>query len=162
VTPPEWDLLALDRYLAMLSRLQNEGCAVYVDAPMRDPGSTGHHSGEVVRWMSTIDMDFAYFANATNRLAHGASPEEIDALAARGFENDGPLYRVGYRMAERIDSFSGRQPFLQSIAGGPLAFFDTYFATHPYGPGQVDARTQEEISRIIAAIRAMGAFDPES
>ncbi|MGQ0721382.1 MAG: DUF5700 domain-containing putative Zn-dependent protease [Candidatus Eiseniibacteriota bacterium] len=161
VAPPEWDPLALDRYLAMLSRLQNEGSAVYVDAPMRSSAS-GPHSGEIERWMSSINQDFAHLAGITDRLSHGAGPEEIDRLAAKGFEKDGPLYRVGYRIAERIDNFAGRQPFLDAIPGGPLAFFETYFATHPYGPGQIDTRTQDEIERIIEAFHAMGQFDPES
>jgi hypothetical protein len=161
VAPPEWDRLALDRYLAMLSKLQNEGSAVYVDAPLRSAAS-GLHSGEIARWMSSIEQDFAYFAQITERLAHGAGPEEIDRLAAKGFEKDGPLYRVGFRIAERVDTFAGRQPFLDAIPGGPLAFFETYFATHPYGPGQIDTRAQDEIERIIEAFHAMGQFDPES
>jgi len=161
VQSPARDPEAFNRYIAMLSRLQNEGTAVYVDAPLRDPGTTRRHAGEVERWMETIEADFDYFAHVTERLSRGAGAVEIDRLATRGFENNGPLYRVGFRIAERIDGFSGRRPLLQTIEGGPLEFFATYLETHPYGPGQIDSRTSEEIEQIIREIRAVGAFDPE-
>jgi hypothetical protein len=162
VPPAEWDLQALDRFLAMLVRLQNEGCAVYVDAPLRDPGATRRHAGEVARWMESIDSDMDYLAMVTTRLSRGADPLEIAELAVRGFENNGPLYRVGYHMAERIDTYAGRRPFLATIRHGALEFFETYFQTHPYGPGQIDSRTEDEIERLIVAVRTMGEFDPES
>jgi hypothetical protein len=38
---------------------------------------------------------------------------------------------------------------------------EQYLATHPYGPGQMDSRTEQEIRRVLVAVRAMGAFDPE-
>ena len=44
---------------------------------------------------------------------------------------------------------------------GVLGFFETYFETHPYGPGQIDSTTEEEIRTIIREIRAVGAFEPE-
>ncbi|NNE43573.1 MAG: hypothetical protein HKN12_05155, partial [Gemmatimonadetes bacterium] len=40
VPPAQWDLYAVDQFIALLAKLQNEGCATYVDAPLRDPGET--------------------------------------------------------------------------------------------------------------------------
>jgi hypothetical protein len=95
------------------------------------------------------------------RLVRGAPPEEINALEAVAFRENGPFYRVGYRMAKRIDTVSGRRPFLSCIRGGPLRFFETYLRTRPSGPERLDADTEREIRRIIREIRALGDFDPD-
>jgi hypothetical protein len=161
VPPPGWEPAGLNEFLAMLSLVQNEGSATYVDAPLRDPGTTGQHAGEIAGWMRGVDADFRLLAILASRLAHSAGPDEIARLASDGLADNGPLYRVGYRIAERIDTFAGRRPLLSTMSGGPLEFFETYFETHPYGPGQMDSRTEQEIRAVIREIRGMGAFDPE-
>ncbi len=156
--PATWEWQALDRYLAMLSRLQNEGTAVYVEAPLRGRAA----QAELTSWMSTIDDDFAFLEKLTERLNHGADADEIDRLAAEGFRNNGPLYRVGYRVAERIDGFNGRSALLRTMENGVLEFFDSYFETHPYGPGQMKSGTEEDVRKVIREIRGVGRFDPEA
>jgi len=158
VLPPAWDVRALDRTLALLSRLQNEGLAVYAELPLRGP------EGVSIRkeWMSKIDEDFALLQQVMDRLDHGASAHEIDDLAADGFLNDGPFYRIGLLMTERIDEFTGRKVLHETIERGALDFFESYFETHPYGPGQIDARTEETIRKLTEEIRAVGSFDPDA
>ena len=160
VLPKGWNVWAVDRYIALLSRLQNEGSAVYADVPLRDIGGSGKSAAELRQWMQKIDEDFAFLAHVTERFASGAHPQEIDDLSTMGFRNSGPLYRVGYRMAERIDKHSGRRPFLGTVEHGPLEFFETYFESHPYGPGTIDSQTAAEIKTLIREVRAVGDFDP--
>lgn len=161
VPPRAWDPLAMNELIAMLSLIQNEGCATWVDAPLRDPGTTRRHQGEIDGWMRHVDADFHVLALIAERLAHGAGPDEIARLATQGLANNGPLYRVGYRIAERIDGSAGRRPLLSTVSGGPLEFFETYFQTHPDGPDHIDPRTEERIAAVIREVRGMGAFDPE-
>ncbi len=161
VPPPAWNPRSVDRVVAVMSRLQNEGSAVYVSAPLRRQLGSRGTDAELATWLRDLGEDLRRFGEMVERMAHGADPEEIDRLAADGFRSDGPFYRVGYRMAERIDTLAGRRPFLDTIRQGPLEFFETYFETHPYGPEQIDPVTEQEIRRLIREIRAVGAFDPE-
>jgi hypothetical protein len=161
VPPAAWDLLAVNEFIAMLSLIQNEGTATWVDAPLRDPGGTRRHAGEIDRWMKNVDADLHVLAVIARRLEHSAGPDEIARLATQGLANDGPLYRVGFQIAQRIDEHAGRRPLLSTMSGGPLEFFETYFQTHPYGPDQLDSRTEETVAAVIREIRGMGAFDPE-
>jgi len=154
--PAGWAWRALDRYVAMLSRAQSEGTAVYAEAPLRDRDGRE----ELVPWLDGIDADFAFLGRVTDRLNRGASADEIDALAAEGFRANGPLYRVGYRVADRIDRFTGRDALLRTIENGVLEFFDAYFETQPYGPGQMDSATEQEVRKIIREIRTVGRSRP--
>ena len=160
VLPPGWNAWAVDRFISLLSRLQNEGSAVYADVPLRDIAGSGRSSAELRQWMQKIDEDFEFLAHVTERLSVGAHPQEIEDLTALGFRNSGPLYRVGYRMAERIDRHSGRRPFLATVERGPLEFFEAYFESHPYGPGTIDPRTKATIKTLIREVQAVGEFHP--
>jgi hypothetical protein len=160
VPPREWNTLAVDRFVTLLSKLQNEGCAVFVDAPLRDLSGSGRHAAALDAWMGTIEDDMRFLASVTARLAQLASREEIQSRMDEGFRDNGPLYRVGYQMAKRIDEHAGRRPLLESMSAGPLEFFETYFETRPYGADQIDTETESEIRRLIEAIRALGHFDP--
>lgn len=161
VCPRDWNTLAVDRFVTLLSKVQNEGCAVFVDAPLRDLSGSGRHATEIDDWMQTIEQDMDLFAHVTTRLGELASPEEIQSLMDDGLEDNGPLYRVGYQMAKRIDEYAGRRPLLESMSAGPLSFFETYFDTRPYGNDQIDTETEKEVRRLIEAIRALGHFDPQ-
>jgi len=161
VPPAAWDVLAVNEFIAMMSLIQNEGTATYVDAPLRDPGGTRRHAGEIDRWMKNVDADLHVLAVIAQQLEHAAGPDDVARLASQGLANDGPLYRVGFQIARRIDDYAGRRPLLSSMSGGPLEFYETYFQTHPYGPDQVDSRTEDTLRAIIREIRGMGAFDPE-
>jgi hypothetical protein len=155
--PAMWDVHAIDRYVALLSRVQSEGTAVYVETPLSGRG----REARTAAWMESIDDDFAFLAGVTMRL-YGGTAAEIDELAAEGFREGGPLHRVGWRIAERIDKYAGRSVLLDTMQDGPLAFFDSYFATHPYGPGQMGSATEEDIRKVIREIRAAGRLDPEA
>ncbi len=154
VRPDEWNTAALDRFLSHLSRLQAEGCAVLAEASL-DEGEPARD-----RWMLTIDSDFDVLASLARGLSRGAPPERLDEVAALGFHNNGPLYRVGYRMARRIDERLGRRALLASVEEGPLEFVDRYLDTHPDGPGHVDPATERILRQVIREVRAVGAFDP--
>ena len=155
-----WAPLGLDRFVTLMSTVQNEGCAVFVDAPLRDLSGSGRHAREIEIWMQTVEADMRYLADVADRFARGATPEEMQRALHEGLRDNGPLYRVGYQMAKRIDEHSGRRPLIDAMTQGPLEFFETYFDTRPYGSDQIDARTQTEIERIIEEIRAVGRFDP--
>ena len=127
-----WNHETFDRLLGFLARVQNEGCAVYADMPLRDDSGRGEPHG-TEGWEEMVDDDFRSFERVVAALASGSSAAEIDALVSAGFAEDGPFYRVGYQMAERIDTRSGRRPFLATVSGGALEFFETYLETHPEG-----------------------------
>jgi len=111
-------------------------------------------------WLSELGSDFADFGELTDAFARGASPGDLEQLIRSGLKTNGPFYRVGYAMAERIDRYTGRRALLQAIEGGPLEFFETYFETHPIGEKHVDAVSRVEIERLIREIRAVASFDP--
>jgi hypothetical protein len=112
--------------------------------------------------MGDIERDMAMFDAVIEFAANGGPPREIDRLSAMGFADSGPFYRVGYRMAQRIDERAGRRPFLAAISGGPLEFLETYFETRPDGPDQVDAATTRTLKELIEEIRTVGRLDPEA
>ena len=156
----QWTPAAVDRLLALLTRLQNEGTAGWVEMPLRDGLGSGRAEREAEVWLKDIERDFAMLAAAVDFVAGGGPPEGIEGLAAIGFSDNGPFYRAGYRMAERIEERAGRRPFLDAIRGGPLEFLETYFETRPDGPRQLEAAASRELKSLIREIRAVGEFDP--
>lgn len=153
VPPDEWSVLALDRLLRHLSRIQAEGCAVLTEGSDTD-------EAERARWMRNIDADFEVLAELTRLLSRGAAPERLELIAQHGFRNNGPLYRVGTRMAQRIDERFGRRALVASVEEGPLEFVDRYLETQPDGPGHVDPSTERVLRQVIREIRGVGTFDP--
>jgi hypothetical protein len=162
VLPSGWEPPTIDRLLAVLSRLQSEGSAVWVEAPLRHRSHPERAKPRLDHWLADVDADFERLAEIVERATAGATPAEIERLAGEAFVADGPFYRVGYRMAERIERHAGRRPFLAAIAGGPLEFLETYLQTRPSGEGHVDRETAERLRRLIREIRAVGEFDPEA
>lgn len=160
VPPDEWDLVGVDRFVHHLAGIARVGCATYAEVPLRDGDPHPGRRAEIDVWMETIERDFDVLAALAAAVHRGASAATIDAIAEAGFEKNGPLYRVGFRMAERIDRNTGRRALQSAIAGGPLEFIDAYLATHPDGPGHVDADTERVLRRLIREVRAVGAFDP--
>jgi hypothetical protein len=157
VPPDRWNLLALDRFLQHLSRIQAEGCAAVAQASAGLPGEADAERPPEVR---TLDSDFVVLANLGLALSRGVTPERIDEIAVRGFHDDGPLDRVGTRMAQRIDERFGRRALIASVEEGPLEFVDRYLETHPDGPGHVDPATERILRQVIREIRGVGTFDP--
>ncbi|MCA9753231.1 MAG: hypothetical protein KC591_13650, partial [Gemmatimonadetes bacterium] len=160
VFPGLWTSQTVDRYFAGLSRLMNEGCAVYAELDLRSFSGSRELDREHERWISTIASDWRVLAEITDEAVRGASPEDIDRSFAQGLAGNGPLYRVGFAMAQRIDAYTGRRALQAAIQGGPLEFFQTYFETHPIGDRHIDSGTRFEIERLIKETRAVAAFDP--
>jgi len=150
----------VDRLLSGLSRLMNEGCAVYAETDLYTFSGSDRLQREHAFWLSELDSDFDALAELTSQFIRGASPGDLEALIRSGLRANGPFYRIGYIMAERIDRYTGRRALVQAIDGGPLEFFETYFETHPIGEKHVDSNSRMDIERLTREIRALGAFDP--
>lgn len=160
VQPTHWNTSGVDRFLHHLSRMQNEGCAVYAEAPAGEATSDERRRAEIDLWMKTIRSDFGLLAQMADAMDHGADAAQIDRIAADAFRDNGPFYRVGHRMAERIDTRSGRRALHAATTGGPLEFVERYLETHPDGPNELDADTERVLRQLIREVRAVGAFDP--
>jgi hypothetical protein len=155
VTPP-----SIDRYLSAMSRLMNEGCAVYAELALRHFSGSDRLDRAHEEWMTNLRADLVVFESFTDAFVRGAEPADLEAMTLAALEDNGPFYRIGFMMAERIDKYVGRRALHRCLEGGPLEFFETYFGTHPLGPDQIDSGTQVEIERLIREIRALGDFDP--
>ena len=161
VMPALWTPAHVDEVLVALSRLMNEGCAVYVESELRAFSGSDRLDREHARWMTNIERDQIVLTEFLTMLRRGEDVERLVLQAERGFAQNGPFYRIGYLMAERIDSYTGRRTLLAAMEGGPLEFFEAYFRTHPFGDEHVDSRTRDEIERLTKEIRAVAAFDPD-
>lgn len=161
VMPALWTPAHVDEVLLTLSRLMNEGCAVYAESELRAFSGSDRLDGEHARWMTNIARDQVVLTELLSMLRRGEDVERLARHAERGFAQNGPFYRIGYQMAERIDSYTGRRALLAAIEGGPLEFFETYFQTHPFGDEHIDSRARDEIERLTKEVRAVAAFDPD-
>lgn len=161
VMPALWTPAHVNEVLLTLSRLMNEGCAVYVESELRAFSGSDRLDREHARWMTNIARDQGVLSELLTMLRRGEDVERLARHAERGFAQNGPFYRIGYLMADRIDSHNGRRALLAAIERGPLEFFETYFQTHPFGDEHIDSRTRDEIERLTKEIRAVAAFDPD-
>jgi len=160
VPPATWTRSGIEAFLGLLGRMQLEGGAALAAAAPRTAADTGQDPTGVTAWSHTAADDWSVLAEAASALEHGATGFGIDRIAARGFAPDGPLVRVGYRMARRIDRRTGRRTLVAVTTGGPIAFTDAYLATHPNGPDEIDADTARTLRTVSREIRAVAAFRP--
>ena len=64
--------------------------------------------------------------------------DEVRSLSNTGFALGGPLYAVGHDMAVTIETTLGRAALAETVAEGPIAFFEAYWrASHDGGPESI-------------------------
>jgi hypothetical protein len=122
------DILRLVEYSTQL-----EGMAVYAAYQRRSDEHALSDDDDYIALQGDTTMrrdEMLYWEDFHRLEARTAQPADADARAVitRMSSGDRLWYRVGARMAQRIEAASGRQKLIELIKQGPAAFIETYKA----------------------------------
>ncbi len=156
---PEAQETGTGAFLTTLSKIQREGTARLVETETDREAYGAYTYGFFYRAVDAETVrDFARLPPLLEDL-HAAcfptfDPERFGALYARGMNNGGVLYALGYGAAKAIDERVGRAALVATVEGGPKPFWSRYAElcrttpALPRLPAVVEARLKELPERL--------------
>lgn len=129
---PEYQSSSTPAFLTMLSKIQREGTARYVEYDT-DPGPYLPSTyGFYYRAITTESYrGFPYDIKLLENVYKDCYPEfDHDKFGAdyeMGMSDGGPYYDIGYGIAKAIDEHLGRPALLETVTHGPKLYFTLYY-----------------------------------
>ncbi len=122
-----------EAFFTALSKIQREGTARLVEVEADPGGYTPGTYGFYFRAVDTESLrEFAASVDLLDELAAACYPKLNSAnytdAVSQGLSNGGVYYTIGEGIAAGIERYAGHARLVQTVARGPLDFFDCYIA----------------------------------